>query len=236
MSLGPTGARSVEKMLRSSATDRANVDHRPRDRPEKTEQSSQVKEMQRAEDQRLIAGLLDGDEAAFDTFADELLPRLYRYAMSRLGDRELAGEVTQATLCKTIGKLDTFRGESSLLTWLCACCRNEIAMHFRRQQRRPIESDFDLDSETLSADQGLWMTPGANVESALQRREESALVHRALDELPERYARALEWKYLRNQSVAEIAERLDVGLKAAESVLSRARVAFRKAYAGLIGG
>ena len=58
-------------------------------------------------------------------------------------------------------------------------------------------------------------------------------MHEALDYLPSRYSQALEWKYCEGLSVNEIAERLEVGAKAAESVLSRARVAFREAFATL---
>jgi DNA-directed RNA polymerase specialized sigma24 family protein len=52
-----------------------------------------------------------------------------------------------------------------------------------------------------------------------------------LDQLPTRYGDALEWKYGEGLSVKEIATRLGVGPKAAESLLTRARQAFRDAFA-----
>jgi RNA polymerase sigma-70 factor, ECF subfamily len=55
-------------------------------------------------------------------------------------------------------------------------------------------------------------------------------VQAILDRLPARYGDALEWKYVEGLSVMEIAERLGVGAKAAESLLTRARTAFRDAY------
>ena len=55
------------------------------------------------------------------------------------------------------------------------------------------------------------------------------LVQRVLDHLPSHYADALEWKYIDEVSVQEIAQRLGVGAKAAESLLTRARRAFRDA-------
>ena len=61
------------------------------------------------------------------------------------------------------------------------------------------------------------------------------LVHATLDHLPGRYGEALEWRYIEGLSVPEIAERLDLGYKATESVLSRARKAFRDGFA-LAGG
>jgi DNA-directed RNA polymerase specialized sigma24 family protein len=54
----------------------------------------------------------------------------------------------------------------------------------------------------------------------LLRREVGALVRRTLDQLPARYGDALEWKYVEGLSVKEIAVRLGVGPKAAESLLT----------------
>src|SRR5437763_597978 len=73
-------------------------------------------------------------------------------------------------------------------------------------------------------------------EAALRRSETSRLVQLVLDRLPGRYGDALEWKYIDGLSVAEIAERLGVGVKAAESTLTRARSAFRDAFTAVYGG
>jgi RNA polymerase sigma-70 factor (ECF subfamily) len=56
-----------------------------------------------------------------------------------------------------------------------------------------------------------------------------------LDCLPPWYGDALEWKYIHGLSVKEIAERLNLGSKAAESLLTRARKAFREGFAALTG-
>ena len=56
------------------------------------------------------------------------------------------------------------------------------------------------------------------------------IVQLTLDYLPDKYSKALEWKYLEGLSVDEIAERLDTGVVAAQSILARARNAFRKGY------
>jgi DNA-directed RNA polymerase specialized sigma24 family protein len=62
------------------------------------------------------------------------------------------------------------------------------------------------------------------------RKELSQLVQVALDALPFHYSSALEWKYIEGLSVKEIASRLELGLKAAESLLTRARQAFRDSF------
>jgi RNA polymerase sigma-70 factor (ECF subfamily) len=59
------------------------------------------------------------------------------------------------------------------------------------------------------------------------------LVQVVLDYLPRRYGDVLEWKYIQGLSVKEIAARLDVAPKAAESMLNRARIAFRDGFASI---
>lgn len=180
-----------------------------------------------AEERDLVRRLRAGDEAAFETFSNHYITGLYRFAASRLGvDRELAREVVAATICKAIEKLESFRGDAPLFTWLCAVCRNEIAGHYRRQQGRPtvdLEHADDVRIETGSP------------EDVLLETESSELVHRALDHLPPRYAAVLQWKYLDGLPVDRIAEHLSLGVKAAESVLTRARHAFRETYEQLAG-
>jgi RNA polymerase sigma-70 factor (ECF subfamily) len=72
-------------------------------------------------------------------------------------------------------------------------------------------------------------------ENELHRRELSRLVQAVLDQLPARYGDALEWKYIEGIPVQEIARRLGLGYKAAESLLTRARQAFREGF-GLLEG
>jgi hypothetical protein len=72
-------------------------------------------------------------------------------------------------------------------------------------------------------------------EATVRRREVARIVQLVLDRLPNRYGDALEWKYIDGFSVAEIAERLALAPKAAESLLTRARTAFRDAFKAAYG-
>jgi RNA polymerase sigma-70 factor (ECF subfamily) len=183
-----------------------------------------VREPPHAEDLELVERMLAGDEAAFETFGERSFKALYRFAFARLqGDRDLTREIVQTAITKALSKLGTYRGEASLLTWLCACCRNEILMHYRRRRTAKIEPD-----------PGLGSPSPRDPEAALLRQERARLVHVALDGLPGHYAQALEWKYVDRLPVQEIAARMGVQPKAAESLLTRARQAFRTGYESLL--
>jgi RNA polymerase sigma-70 factor (ECF subfamily) len=181
-----------------------------------------------AEDKVLVRGMLAGDERAFERFSDEVLPRVYRFVGSRLrGQPDLVAEIVQSTVCKAIAKLDTWLGDATLQTWLCACSRYEIALYFRTKSRSPrfVEMSEGVQEIAFSAPQSAM-----NPETISLEQESRNRVHHTLDSLPARYGRVLEWKYLEQVSVKEIARRLETTPKAAESLLTRARNAFRDRY------
>ena len=62
------------------------------------------------------------------------------------------------------------------------------------------------------------------------RREVYSLVQLTLDHLPHGYGDVLEWKYVQDMYVEEIATSLGVGYKAAESLLTRARASLRDGF------
>ncbi len=191
--------------------------------------------MDRGSDRVLVGRLLRGEERAFEEFFDAYFPRLYRFALARVDhDPDAAEEVVQATLTKVILKLHTFRGEAALFSWLCTFCRHQISAFYRQRQRAPRPVDLMEDEpEVLAALESLTMSDGGDPQEQLRRKELSRLVQVTLDHLPPRYGDALEWKYIHGMSVKEIAVLLDVGPKAAESLLTRARHAFRDGFGTL---
>jgi RNA polymerase sigma-70 factor (ECF subfamily) len=188
-------------------------------------------------DWALSRRILSGDAAAFQELFDRTFPRLYRFALTRLdGDPDQAREVVQITFCRAFEHLDAYRGESSLYGWFCQICRNAIADLGRDRQRslrHVIGPDEDTTVEAIL--ESLAAPAEDEPERRVWRAELIRLIQTALDCLPGYYGDVLEWKYVDGLSVTEIAERLAIGPKAAESCLTRARGAFREAIAA-IGG
>jgi len=189
-------------------------------------------------DRLLVKRLLKGNETAFEEFFEIYFPRLFRFALVRLdGDEDAAEEVAQATLCAVIGKLGTYRGEAALFTWLCTFCRHELSAFCRRRQRQPGSLALREEiPEIRAALESLVSADETDPRAALRRQEVGRLVQITLDHLPPRYGDALEWKYIHGFSVREVADLLGVSPKAAESLLTRARAAFRDGFSTLAGG
>ncbi len=187
-------------------------------------------------DPQLIRRMLAGDERAFDAFFNAYFPRLYRFALPRLnGDVDATREIVQVTLGKAIRKLETFRGESGLFTWICQICRNEIVDHIRARRRMRHVVLIDDRPELRAAVEAIEAPEEFDLVRSYGRDEAARLVRVVLDRLPANYGDALEWKYVEGQSVETIGERLGIGTTAAQSLLARARRAFRESLESVFG-
>lgn len=190
------------------------------------------------EDRRLITRLLAGDERAFDRFFEENFARLFRFALIRLSDDpDAAREVAQITLSKAIRKLHTYKAEAALFTWLCAICRNETSDWLARQGRYREHIVLVEDFPDVQAAIDSFQSPEQmNPEAHYKRVELLRLIQVALDQLPPNYGDVLEWKYIEGHSVKEIAERINLGTEATQSLLARAKRAFADVYSSLADG
>jgi RNA polymerase sigma-70 factor (ECF subfamily) len=183
-------------------------------------------------ERELVRRMLGGDEGAFDEFFEDYFPRLFRFAVLRLRDQDAAEDLVQNSLIAAVRNLGSWRGEATLFTWLCTICRREISAWEKRTSRRVIVSLAEDDPGLRAALDSIGAAADAP-DARLARADTGRIVQLALDHLPPRYSRALEWKYLEELSVDDIAGRLQCTPKAAESLLTRARNAFRDAFAAV---
>lgn len=180
------------------------------------------------EDLKLARRVAAKDRAAAEVFFNNYFARLYRFVALRVDRPEACEDVVQEAMIKAIRNLGSYRGEAALFTWLCQIGRNEISNYFQRFGRNEAQLvSLDDDPNVRAALESLdfeEMDSGERL--ALEQ-----VVQLTLDYLPEKYSRALEWKYLEGLTVEEIAERIGSGVVAAQSLLARARTAFRRGFA-----
>ena len=192
--------------------------------------------MRQNADKKLAIRLIAGDAQAFDAFFNTYFPRIYRFALVRVDhDHDIAEETAQNVLCQSLSKMTTYRGEAPLFSWLCTFARFEISK--QRKARGRAQGDTPLtedDPAVRSALESLLSASSTDPDTAVYQAELTRLVKVALDHLPALYADSLESKYVHGQSVREIAERIGKSEKATESILTRARVAFRDCFESLI--
>lgn len=173
-------------------------------------------------DAELLRRVQEGDHSAWGVLYERYLPTLWRYVCARVpGDRHLAEDVVSETmlaLVRAIGSLDPEGG--SLSGWLLSVARNKLNDQ-RRKARRAERVEGAVEQHALSQQTGLAET------SSVEAAETRARVLAVMDRLPDEERLVLEWKYLEDLSVREIAARIGRTEKAAESILYRARRSFR---------
>ena len=163
----------------------------------------------------LTRALVVGDEAAYRTFHDAYVPRLYRYMLVvTAGDEESAREALQAALVRVVRHIKVFSDEARFWNWLTVLARTALADQ-RRKQRRYFAF---LDR----------FTTHARVEAAPQSDSDAdtrllGLLEHGLADLTADERELVERKYFRDQSVREIAADVQATEKAVESRLGRAR-------------
>jgi len=183
---------------------------------------------ERVQREELLRGaVLAGDENAWRTWYNETFDDLYQYVRWRCGGRrDWADELVQETWLTAVRRMRHFQPrQASFLAWLRGIAANLLRNHLRKQR-------------TLTAfEQAVSGQPGGNGEDASQQHDRQQEIEQrerrvaaALEALSEREETVLRAKYLEGLSVAEIAAGAGETPKAIESLLTRARQAFRSAY------
>jgi RNA polymerase sigma-70 factor, ECF subfamily len=169
----------------------------------------------RVDRERLLRrAVLSGDEKAWRALYESACDRLYAYVLWRCGSlRDRADEVAQECWLHAVRRIADFDPERApFIAWLRGIAAKVLQNRHRRDRRHqasPLDGDL--------------AAPDAS-------RVEAELVAEALASLPPRYEAVLRAKYLDGSSMADIAAESGETPKAVESLLSRARQAFRDAY------
>lgn len=132
------------------------------------------------------------------------------------------------TLLKAAGKLDGFRGEAGVKTWLHAIATNECRMLRRRRQPSSLDQILDQASEGEISLMGESVDPEDLITELETRRE----ILSAILRLPERHRCVLMLKEGRGLPLEEVASLMDTTVPAIKSLLYRARATLRSDVGG----
>jgi len=178
---------------------------------------------QNIHEQKLIGTIIAGDKKALREFYKTFKPKLERFFGRRISDQHDCEEVVADTLLSAIDSLPLFSGKSKLSTWVMAIAKHELVDYYRRKKVKTfIFSHFPFLENLVSKALG--------PELALEEKEAKKKIAGVFEKISEGYVEILRLKYMDGLSMREIAERLEITVKAVESKLSRARKAFRKYF------
>ena len=175
-------------------------------------------------DETLLVLYANGDPAAARALTTRLAPRVLGYATRLLTDRAEAEDVTQEAMLRLWKIAPQWRaGEAQISTWLYRVATNLCTDQKRARRRRPAVA---LDDAPEVAAQS-----GSAVSSLMQADRMTAL-HRALDQLPDRQRQAVVLRHIEGLANPEIAQIMDLGIEAVESLTARGKRALTAILAG----
>ncbi|MGD0519539.1 MAG: sigma-70 family RNA polymerase sigma factor [Thermoguttaceae bacterium] len=181
-------------------------------------------------DAELLRGVRAGDLSAWEQLYVRCLPTVWRYVYLRAGgDRHLAEDIVSETVLALVRQISSLKPDDGNLSgWLITVARNKLGDHRRNAARAAALA-------AKARDDDISPIAGDGPEAVLEAAETRKQVLAVMDGLPDEERLALEWKYIDDLSVGDIADRLGRTEKAVESVLYRARRSFRANFNRLFG-
>ncbi len=186
------------------------------------------------EDSALLEGLRCGQEEAYEALIERFEQPIFNIVSRLLDDPTDAADVVQEVFLKVFRNVTSFRGESSVKTWIYRIAVNE-ARNQRRWFSRHRRQEVNLDPE--DAEDGLsyrnWLPdPGRSPFEVTLDHETQSLIEAALGEVNPRFRAALVLREVEGMSYEEIAEILEISLGTVKSRILRGRDALKKNLAG----
>lgn len=179
-----------------------------------------------ARDRELVEACQDGDEAAFAELYSRYHRRLLRFCVRRLHATDDAEEAVQEAFTRAWRALPRFGGDKRFYPWLTVIAGNVCTDMLRRRSRL-----VPLDEVQVSAGDGAALE--SDVDERLLRQVDLAMASEALGHLSDRHQRVLRLREATEWTSQRIAEHEGVAVPAVDTLLWRARQAFKREFAAL---
>lgn len=185
------------------------------------------------DDLRLAEALREGAECAYEELLNRFQQPVYNLALRLLGDATEASDVVQEVFLKVFRNIGSFRGRSTLKTWIYRITVNEAhnaRRWFFRHRRREVELDTHPE-DTRHWKEAIPDRRRSPYEVAVER-EQHVMIEAALGRLNPIFREAVVLRDITGLSYEEIAEILNVSLGTVKSRILRGREALREQLAG----
>ena len=186
------------------------------------------------DDERLIAGLQAGVEADYELLIARFQQPVYSLALRLACDPADSGDIVQDVFLKVFRNINTFRGQSSLRTWIYRITINE-AHNRRRWSFRHKHNEVGLEDERDDdrRDREFANDDPSPFDFALNE-EKHALIEQALSRINPTFREAVVLRDIEDLNYDEIAEILNISMGTVKSRITRGREALRGELAGLL--
>jgi RNA polymerase sigma-70 factor (ECF subfamily) len=184
-------------------------------------------------DTALLSGLRSGDDDAYQTLVTRFQQPVYNLVYRLLNDPADAGDVVQEVFLKVFRSVGSFRGQSSLKTWIYRIAMNEA--HNQRRwfgRRRGHEIGLEDEHGDGKTYEQVLPDPGRSPFDITLDNETMRCVEQALNGLKPAFRAAVVLRDIEGLSYDEIGEVLQISLGTVKSRILRGREALRQHLAG----
>jgi RNA polymerase sigma-70 factor (ECF subfamily) len=171
-----------------------------------------------ADDRRLVDGCRRGERASQRELYERHADRVYAVILKMTGNRDEAFDLSQDVFLRVFEKIDDFRGDSALSTWIHRVAVNTVLHHLRRARRGRAATDQIRERSSPYADAS---DPDLKLD-----------LDAVLGDLSDDARAILLLRYQQDLSYAEIANILEISLGTVASRLNRARGQLKERMAG----
>ena len=183
------------------------------------------------DEKELIELIKSDDENAYKTLSNLYGNEIFLKTKSITKNNEDAEELTQDTLMRIRRGIFSFRGESSLKTWIFRIISNLSINRLKKLKRQGANVTTSIDNSPVDED-GVSFTeilPGGELSPAelLERSDNEEIMRKAMQSLPKDYAKIMELRVAREMSYEEIAAELKLSIGTVKSRIARARDCLR---------
>lgn len=185
--------------------------------------SSNSRPKDKMEEKKLVSQILLGNELALRKFWRYYYPRLSTFIKNRIENPSDCEEILQDVLLATLEKLRDFRFECALFTFICSIASHKVIDYYRRKKIKSIVFSRLTGFES-------WLSTLFGPEEAFDEELLKDKIKNTFAKISPVYARILKLKYIYGFSVSEIARKMSITFKSAESQLFRARKAFASVF------
>jgi RNA polymerase sigma-70 factor (ECF subfamily) len=169
--------------------------------------------------------------ADFDEVVRVYRPRILRFLLSSLTDRDAAESLTQECFLKAWSARHQFRGDSSLSTWLTRIAVNLMRDHLRSRSLRFWQKTRGSSLDVMDISD--WVPDGrSSPESLTVARDRVAAVWRAVESLSAQQRAVFVLRFVEEMELDEIAGTIGMNLSTVKSHLYRALAIIRERMGG----
>jgi len=175
-------------------------------------------------DLKLIKRALDqGDTTAYNELMKLYRDPLYFMLLEKVGDKELAKDLTIEALGKAFKKLHMYTPNYTFSTWLFTVARNNCIDYLRKNKIKTTSIDqFTIDNDGKKNKIDI-QSDELNPEGILIRKQKIAILRQVVDKLKPKYRELVKLRYFKEMSYEEISTLLQIPIGTVKAQLYRSR-------------